>query len=78
MSRWVISEALTSYRKLMTVIDSMTLADVEEALRLESESRRRKTLLARLASKAADLNQRSFKKYLKESINGTRQVGSPE
>ena len=54
--KWYLSEALVSYRRLLSVIDDLTLAEVTACLDLESSTQRRRSVLDRLITKAIQLN----------------------
>lgn len=69
---WYISEALVSLRRLHRVLSDMTEEEVLAALKLESESRRRKVILERLISKAARLNELHYVTKLRSLTYGTR------
>lgn len=60
MNIWRVGEALTSVRRLVEIIDQMTLEEVERALMLEENSSRRKVIIDKLFRKHRFLlNQRS-------------------
>ncbi len=61
MNTWRVGEALTSVRRLVEIIDQMTLEEVERALMLEENSSRRKVIIDKLFRKHRFLvRQRSF------------------
>lgn len=49
---WHVSEALTSFRRLVGIIDELTEDEVKQALQLEASTRRRKSIMNRLEAKA--------------------------
>ena len=49
---WHVNEALTSFRRLVEIIDELTEDEVRQALQLEASTRRRKSMMARLEAKA--------------------------
>lgn len=75
---WFISEALHSFRRLKAVLDDLTEEEVLAALKLETGTLRRSTLLRLLEAQAAKLNTRNFNANLKENIHGTQQKHHPE
>lgn len=55
----------------------MTEKEVYDALRLEVETLRRKTLIDRLIAKAADFHRQKFVQQLKEKVYGPQQKHHP-
>lgn len=76
--QWYVSEALDSMRRLSEVIDELSEEEVHAALTLESGSRRRKSLINRLISRAVRLNELKYVKTLKEQYHGTQPFQSPD
>jgi hypothetical protein len=75
--KWYIDEALHSFARLMRVINRMTEEEVLEALKLESETRRRPTIMSRLIGKAARLNELQYVNHLKTRFSyGTEKRGA--
>lgn len=68
MRPWHVSRALESFRALGEVIDQLTEEEVYHALKLEVETQRRKTIIDRLISKAADFNRQTFEKTLRAKL----------
>ena len=64
--KWHVDQALHSTRSLLVVLGDLTLDEVEAALKLESETRRRAHVMRRLLGKAARLNEQLYVKSLKE------------
>lgn len=64
MSNPVVSEALESYQKLVSVLEDMSLQDVHAALKLEADTLRRKAIMCRLLQRAVRLNERAYKAKL--------------
>ena len=67
--KWYLSEALVSYRRLLTVIDELTLAEVTACLDLEAATQRRRSVLDRLITKAIQLNVISLTQALTEKYH---------
>lgn len=63
--KWYIDEALHSFSRLLVVLASMTEEEVLAALALESSARRRPTVMSRLISRAARLNELNYVSELK-------------
>jgi hypothetical protein len=68
---WHLSEALHSFRRLKSILDTLTEEEVIAALKLETASRRRLTVMRLLSAQAEKLHLRSFNANLKENIHGT-------
>lgn len=60
MNDWLITEALTSVRRLRQVIDELTEEEVLAALKLELGSCRRKHVVILLQTKARKLYQQTL------------------
>lgn len=56
-----MSEALTSFRRLNQIIKELTEEEVREALSLESEGRRRKSIIVTLEARLKHLHKEKFK-----------------
>ena len=69
--QWFISEALHSFRRLSAVLDELTEEEVIAALKLETGTRRRSTLIKTLSARAVKMNATNFNANLKENIHGT-------
>lgn len=79
MDAWRVKRALESFRSLADVVDQLTEEEVYHCLKLEVETQRRKTVIDRLISRAADLNRQTFIKVLKEKLDGpSKECGSVE
>ena len=63
---WYVSEALVSVAKLNAVALQLTEEEVISCLELESQSSRRKSIIDRLISRAARLNEVKYVEALKE------------
>lgn len=75
--KWYIDEALHSFSRLMAVLNRMNEREVLEALKLESESRRRPSITRRLIGRAARLNELQYVTNLKEQfIHGKEKCGA--
>jgi hypothetical protein len=68
--KWHVSEALTSFARLNELIGELTEEEVLACLELEAGSNRRGTVIDRLISRAARLNELSYVKKLKEKYHG--------
>jgi hypothetical protein len=77
-NQWKLTEALSSYARLNTVLDSLSEDEVIAALELESRSRRRQSIIDRLISRAIRLNELQYSKQLKEKYHGTSVVESSD
>lgn len=75
--QWMVSEALSSMRRLHDLIDELTEEEVLAALELESGSSRRASIIDRLISRAVRLNELKYSKTLKEKYHGTSAIESP-
>lgn len=74
VNRWNVNKALTSFTGLSAVLDKLTMEDVMAALKLEAATRRRRSIIDRLISRAVRLNEVAFSRQLKEQFHGTSQV----
>jgi len=75
--RAVIASALESYQTLCSALNGLTEEEVLAALELEAASRRRQTVIDRLISRAARLNELTYVAKLKEKFHGTPQEDDP-
>lgn len=75
--QWYVSEALHSMRRLEEIIDEVSHDEVIAALALESGSRRRKSIINRLISRAVRLNELEYSNKLKELYHGTPNLENP-
>lgn len=67
--KFYIDQALLSYSSLMGVLSDMSEEEVIAALQLEAATRRRRSIIDRLISRAARLNELSYVANLKEKIS---------
>ena len=65
-----IQAALDTFESLSKVIGELTEEEVYACLNLEAASRRRRSIVDRLISKAVRLNELKFKNSLKEKYHG--------
>jgi hypothetical protein len=65
-----IQAALDTFESLSKVIGELTEEEVYACLNLEAASRRRRSTIDRLISKAVRLNELKFKNSLKEKYHG--------
>lgn len=70
--QWHLGQATHSYTTLCTVVNQLTLEEVLAALHLESQSRRRKSNLNRLISRASRLQEIEYTRQLKEKYHGKK------
>ena len=68
--KWYLDQALESFVRLNEVLSELTQAEVMAALDLESASRRRKSVIDRLISRAVRLGEIELNRYLKEKYHG--------
>lgn len=71
--KWYLDEALHSFPRLMHVINTLTEEEVLEALALESGTRRRRSIMSRLISRAARLNEIKYVAQLKKEYGYAQQ-----
>lgn len=69
--KFLIGQALDSFSALKVHLAEMTEEEVLAALQLESATRRRPSIIDRLISRAARLNELSYVAKLKEKFHGT-------
>lgn len=67
---WFITEALTSFVRLNSVLHELSEEEVLACLQLEAASNRRATVIDRLISRAARLNELSYVSHLKDKYRG--------
>lgn len=70
VSKYKINEALRSFAALNEVIGKLTEEEVLACLQLESATQRRQSILDRLVSRAARLNEVKYVRQLKEKYHG--------
>lgn len=68
--KWQTAQALKSCRVLNTVADSLTLEEVTVCLNLEAASRRRRSVIDRLITRAVRLAEFETRKRLQEKYHG--------
>ncbi len=66
---WYVGQVLSSVAQLNKVLPELTEDELMAALELESRSRRRRSIMDRLISRAVRLNELSYSKTLKEKYN---------
>lgn len=69
--KWYVGEALKSFTSLNHVLVELTQEEVLAALKLESASLRRKSIIDRLISRAARLQSDSYQSQLRSKYHGT-------
>jgi len=73
-----MQEALQSFKRLEEILAELTEEEVLACLELEAASRRRRSLIDRLISRAVRLQGLVYSSQLKEKFHGTRiQQDSP-
>lgn len=70
VSRFKVSEALWSAASLSRIINKLTEEEVLACLDLEAAAQRRQSILDRLVSRAARLNEIKYVRQLKEKYHG--------
>lgn len=73
---WYLAQALESFASLNRVLTELTEDEVFAALELESQSRRRRSIMNRLISRATRLNEIVYSNSLKEKFNVTCTIQS--
>jgi hypothetical protein len=74
--KWYIDEALHSFPRLMHVLRDMSEEEVIAALKLECETRRRRSIMYRLVSRAARLNELKYVEELKRKYYNASKLDS--
>jgi len=74
---WIVAEALSSYGRLNELIQQLTEEEVLACLQLEAGSNRRATVIDRLISRAARLNELRYVTALKEKFHGKAEHQEP-
>jgi len=67
--KWYLTEALVSYRRLLSVLPELKLEEVMAALNLESATQRRRSLIDKLISRAVQLEGITLTKALSEKYH---------
>lgn len=70
VSKYKVSAALRSVAGLNELINDLTEAEVLACLQLEAATQRRESVLNRLISRAARLNEITYVRQLKEKYHG--------
>ena len=70
--KWYLNQSLASFRRLNEVLSDLTQEEIIAALDLESATRRRRSVIDRLISRAVRLNEIDFNQSLQEKYHGTR------
>lgn len=68
--KFLIVQALDSFRGLNERLNELTEEEVLDALDLEGATRRRRSVIDRLISRAARLNEIRYVRQLKEKYHG--------
>lgn len=69
-----LAQALDSYPSLKGIVNQLTEEEVMEALRIESSTQRRTSIVLRLIARATRLNEVRYRSQLKEKYHhGTHQ-----
>ncbi|WP_025915473.1 hypothetical protein [Herminiimonas sp. CN] len=69
---WYVGQALASVSKLNNVLSELTEEEILACLDLESQSSRRKSIVDRLISRAARLNELWYVSTLNEKYRASR------
>lgn len=69
--KWHLDQALDSYASLENVLHELTEEEVLAALDLEAGTRRRRSLIDRLISRAVRIRESSYSSQLKEKYHGS-------
>lgn len=72
MRAWHTAKALESVRELEKVLNQLTMDEVLHCLKLEVDTTRRRTIVDRLISRAAELNKEQFTAALREKLFGEK------
>lgn len=70
VSKYKVGQALRSVAGLNSVLNDLTEEEVLACLQLEAATRRRESVLNRLISRAARLNEITYVRQLKEKYHG--------
>lgn len=68
--KWYVGQALESFARLCEIIDDLTYEEVIACLDLEASTRRRRSVLNRLISRAVRLAEIDLNRNLKEKYLG--------
>lgn len=74
---WYVSEALSSMMRLNELLLELTEDEVIAALTLESQSRRRRSIVDRLISRAVRMNEVNYSTTLRNKYHGTSTIQNP-
>lgn len=69
--RWYVGQALKSFTSLIDVLDKLTEKEVMAALALEAATKRRRSIIDRLISRAVRIRELAYSRQLKEKFHGT-------
>ena len=69
--KWYLNQALESFKRLNEVLNELTQQEVLACLNLEAASRRRRSVIDRLISRAIRLAEIELSRQLKEKYLGT-------
>lgn len=75
--KFLIVQALDSFRGLNERLNELTEEEVLAALDLEGATRRRRSVIGRLISRAARLNEIRYVRQLKERYHGYQKEPDP-
>lgn len=67
---WYVAQALGSFRTLSDVLGELTEEEVLRCLHVEAGSSRRRSVIDRLISRAARINELNYTRQLKEKFHG--------
>ena len=75
--KWYVGQALKSFTGLIDILPKLTEKEVMAALALEAATRRRRSIIDRLISRAVRIRELDYSRQLKEKFHGTHPVQSP-
>ncbi len=78
VDKWKIDQALSSFHQLADIVGELTEEEVFKCLELEAATRRRKTMINRLISRAVRINEIRYSNQLKGKYHGTSTIESSE
>ena len=76
--RWHIDQALRSFVDLNRVLGELTSEEVTACLEIEAGTRRRRSVIDRLISRAIRLAEINLSRQLKEKYHGTPRIENHE
>lgn len=74
VNKWRIDQALSSFHRLNELLPELTEEEIFACLDLEAATRRRKSMINRLISRAVRINEIRYSNQLKGKYHGTSTV----